>query len=261
MPSGPLMPATTAEPTLPPMRKSRVETPSATPRTSSCTASPTTALRAGWPRPKAKVTRTMPTTSTGALVEPGAERRDQQRRREATTPGDGERAAGPTRVSSGPVTCGTSSATTALGTMARPTCHASQPSDEQHRGQRDEHREPRRGDGRGGDGAAHDGRVADHLDRQEAVGAAAYGRADGRHAEDEQGGADRARRRARPTATARAAPCRPRSGRRGSRRRRRAGRRCRRWTAPARAAARPARRGSAAPSRRASRTTPRRRRR
>ena len=126
MPSTSPRPPTTAEPMLPPTRNSRVAIPSATPRTSTCTASPTDALRAGWPRPNATVTRATATASTGGDVTelPSAA---SPRATEAITPATASEGAAPIRSSSGPATRGASRPATALGSSSSPTCQGSQP--------------------------------------------------------------------------------------------------------------------------------------
>ena len=70
----------------------------------------------------------MATTSTGALTQ-WAPAVATTRALEATTAASASARPGPIRLSVGPVTCGTTRATTALGSIARPTCQASQPAD------------------------------------------------------------------------------------------------------------------------------------
>ena len=100
--------------------------PRATPRTCTCTASPTEAERAGWPAPKAKVTRiSTRASSTGeSTAEPQAARNSDSD--EAMAPMASVRTA-PIRVSNGPVNRGISTATTEDGSSSTPTCQGSQP--------------------------------------------------------------------------------------------------------------------------------------
>ena len=120
----------------------------------------------------------------------GAERGDDQRGR-GDDAGDDERPAGADPVEERPGDPGHAERDDRARHHRQPDLPGLPAVGEQHRRQRDQHREPGGGDGGGGHRAAHHLRVADHLQRQEAVRAAAYGGADRRGADDQQTGTDR----------------------------------------------------------------------